>query len=172
MTSDSPQCRPPGCRGGKPAGSPAVDHTRADRPWARRPKGPPPPNRGPARPVGPGPAKRPREWAGAHPSILPRREKPPTTGGILHRQGMVVGWGSTEMMSEVDLRPDLTHRRRRTSTHIHKQTFPPSCTQTNIHTLAPHVDTQRQRSTISPASQRHTRTSKPYLCVGVMEREK
>ncbi len=28
-------------------------------PWARRPKGPPPPNRGPARPVGPGPAKRP-----------------------------------------------------------------------------------------------------------------
>ncbi len=32
--------------------------------------------------------------------------------------------------------------------------------------------TRRQRSTISPASQRHTRTSKPYLCVGVMEREK
>ncbi len=28
-------------------------------PWARRPKGPPPPNRGPARPVGPGPANRP-----------------------------------------------------------------------------------------------------------------
>ncbi len=32
--------------------------------------------------------------------------------------------------------------------------------------------TRRQRSTTSPASQRHTRTSKPYLCVGVMEREK
>ncbi len=28
-------------------------------PWARRPKGPPPHNRGPARPVGPGPANRP-----------------------------------------------------------------------------------------------------------------
>ncbi len=41
------------------------------------------------------------------------------------------------------LRPDLTHRRRRTSTHIHKQTFPPSCTQTNIHILAPHVDKQK-----------------------------
>ncbi len=47
-------------------------------PWARRPKGPPPHNRGPARPVGPGPANRPREWAGARPSILPRREKSPT----------------------------------------------------------------------------------------------
>ncbi len=32
--------------------------------------------------------------------------------------------------------------------------------------------TRRQRSTTSPASQRRTRTSKPYLCVGVMEREK
>ncbi len=32
--------------------------------------------------------------------------------------------------------------------------------------------TRRQRSTTSPASQRHTRTSKPYLCIGVMEREK
>ncbi|KAL0173799.1 hypothetical protein M9458_029767, partial [Cirrhinus mrigala] len=30
----------------------------------------------------------------------------------------------------------------------------------------------RQRSTTSPASQRHTRTPKPYLYVGVMEREK
>ncbi len=41
------------------------------------------------------------------------------------------------------LRPDLTHRRRRTSTHIHKHTFPPSCTQTNIHTFVPQVDTQK-----------------------------
>ncbi len=32
--------------------------------------------------------------------------------------------------------------------------------------------TRRQRSTTSPTSQRRTRTSKPYLCVGVMEREK
>ncbi len=32
--------------------------------------------------------------------------------------------------------------------------------------------TRRQRSTTSPASQRRTRTPKPYLCVGVMEREK
>ncbi len=32
--------------------------------------------------------------------------------------------------------------------------------------------TRRQRITTSPASQRRTRTSKPYLCVGVMEREK
>ncbi|KAL0150129.1 hypothetical protein M9458_054556 [Cirrhinus mrigala] len=34
------------------------------------------------------------------------------------------------------------------------------------------VATRRQRSTTSPAFQRHTRTSKPYLYVGVMEREK
>ncbi len=47
-------------------------------PWARRPKGPPPHNRGPARPVGPGPPIDRREWAGARPSILPRREKSPT----------------------------------------------------------------------------------------------
>ncbi len=32
--------------------------------------------------------------------------------------------------------------------------------------------TRRQRSTTSPASQRRTRTPKPYLCVGVMEWEK
>ncbi len=30
-----------------------------------------------------------------------------------------------------------------TSTHIHKHMSPPSCTQTNIHTFAPHVDTQK-----------------------------
>ncbi|XP_050961365.1 proline-rich protein 2-like [Labeo rohita] len=34
------------------------------------------------------------------------------------------------------------------------------------------VATRRQRSTTSPASQQHTRTPKPYLYVGVMEREK
>ncbi len=63
VTSDSHSVDAPGCRGGKPAGStgsrPHQGRPGQTGPWARRPKGPPPPNRGPARPVGPGPAKRP-----------------------------------------------------------------------------------------------------------------
>ncbi len=74
-------------------------------PWARRPKGPPPHNRGPARPVGPGPAESGPALARAS---CPGARNHQRTGGILHRQGMVVGWGSTKMMSEAEskARPD------------------------------------------------------------------
>ncbi len=77
-------------------------------PWARRPKGPPPHNRGPARPVGPGPPIDRREWAGARPSILPRREKSPTHRRHPPPAGHGGGWGSTKMMSEAEskARPD------------------------------------------------------------------
>ncbi len=126
-------------------------------PWARRPKGPPPPNRGPAKAS----RARPRQATAESGPALTRASCPGArnhqrTGGILHRQGMVVGWGSTEMMSEVESKPDLTHRRRRTSTHIHNQTFPPSCTQTNIHTLAPHVDTQNGHGTHTHTPHMHS----------------
>ncbi len=113
-------------------------------PWARRPKGPPPPNRGPARPVGPGPAKRPPRVGRRSPEHpAPARET--TNAPAASSTGRAWWWGGGRLRWWVrwSLRPDLTHRRRRTSTHIHKQTFPPSCTQTNIHTLAPHVDTQK-----------------------------
>ncbi len=107
-TSDSHSVGAPGCRGGKPQAPPAADHPRADRALGPETQRPPPHNRGPARPVGQAPPIDRREWAGARPSILPRREKSPTPGGILHRQGMVVGWGSTKMMSEAEskARPD------------------------------------------------------------------
>ncbi len=78
-------------------------------PWARRPKGPPPPNRGPARPVGPGPLQATAESGPALTrASCPGARNHQRTGGILHRQGMLVGWGSTEMMSEVEseARPD------------------------------------------------------------------
>ncbi len=108
-TSDKPQCR-----------RPRVPWRQARRlhrqptipgrtgPWARRPKGPHPT-------IGAqqGSRARPRhidrrEWAGARPSILPGARNHQRTGGILHRQGMVVGWGSTKMMSEAEskARPD------------------------------------------------------------------
>ncbi len=104
-------------------------------PWARRPKGPPPHNRGPARPVGPGPANRPPRGPALARASCPARNHQ-RTGGILHRQGMVVGWGSTKMMSAELKRPDLTHRRRRQA-HITQAMFPPSCTQTIFTHFAP-----------------------------------
>ncbi|KAL0186725.1 hypothetical protein M9458_018395, partial [Cirrhinus mrigala] len=47
-----------------PQAPPAAGHTRADRPWARQGGQAPPSNR--------------RKRASAHPSILPRSEKPAT----------------------------------------------------------------------------------------------
>ncbi|KAL0161188.1 hypothetical protein M9458_044913, partial [Cirrhinus mrigala] len=61
-----------GAMAASPQAPPAAGHTRADRPWARRSKGPPPPSRGQA------PPSNRRERASAHPSIPPRSEKPPT----------------------------------------------------------------------------------------------
>ncbi|KAL0201498.1 hypothetical protein M9458_004685, partial [Cirrhinus mrigala] len=79
---------------------PAAGHTRADRPWARRSKGPPPPSRGPAKPGGPGPAKQPPrsgQRSPEHPAPERETTNAPAAGGILHRQGVV---GGPEMMSE------------------------------------------------------------------------
>ncbi len=63
-------------------------------PWARRPKGPPPHNRGPARPVGPGPANRPAESGPALArASCPGARNHQRTGGILHRQAWWWGGG-------------------------------------------------------------------------------
>ncbi|KAL0149068.1 hypothetical protein M9458_055683 [Cirrhinus mrigala] len=65
-------------------------------PWARRSKGPPPPSRGPAKPGGPGPAKRPPrvgQRSPEHPAPERETTNALAAGGILHRQGVVVGWG-------------------------------------------------------------------------------
>ncbi|KAL0195020.1 hypothetical protein M9458_008592, partial [Cirrhinus mrigala] len=81
---------------------PAAGHTRADRPWARRSKGPPPPSRGPAKPGGPGPAKQPPrsgQHSPEHPAPERETTNAPAAGGILHRQGVV---GGPEMMSEAE----------------------------------------------------------------------
>ncbi len=144
VTSDSHSVDAPGCRGGKPAGS------TGSRPHQGRPgpgpgdQRPPTPQSGPARPVGPGPAKRPPKVGRRSPEHpAPARET--TNAPAASSTGRAWWWGGGRLRWWVrwSLRPDLTHRRRRTSTHIHKQTFPPSCTQMNIHTLAPHVDTQK-----------------------------
>ncbi|KAL0151748.1 hypothetical protein M9458_052974 [Cirrhinus mrigala] len=71
-----------------PQAPPAAGHTRADRPWARRSKGPPPPSRGPAEPGGPGPAKQlPRAGQRSPEHLAPEREttNAPAAGCILHR---------------------------------------------------------------------------------------
>ncbi|KAL0148068.1 hypothetical protein M9458_056608 [Cirrhinus mrigala] len=70
---------------------PAAGHTRADRPWARRSKGPPPPSQGPAKPGGPGPAKQPPrsgQRSPEHPAPERETTNAPAAGGILHRQGV------------------------------------------------------------------------------------
>ncbi len=108
-TSDSHSVGAPGCRGGKPAGSTGSRPSQGGPgPGPGDPKGPPPHNRGPARPVGPGPANDRREWAGARPSILPRREKSPTHRRHHPPAGHGGGVGSTKMMSEAEskARPD------------------------------------------------------------------
>ncbi len=115
------------------------------QPWARRPKGPPPPNRGPARPVGPGPAKRPPR-VGRRSLEHPAPARETTNAPAASSTGRACWWGGGRLRWWVrwSLRPDLTHRRRRTSTHIHKSIRShPSCTQTNIHTFVPQVDTQK-----------------------------
>ncbi len=99
----------PGCRGGKPAGSTGSRPSQGGTGLGPETKGPPPHNRGPARPVGPGPANRPPRVGRRPPEqSCPGARNHQRTGGILHRQGMVVGWGSTKMMSEAEskARPD------------------------------------------------------------------
>ncbi len=99
-TSDSHSVGAQGAVAASPQAPPAADHTRADRALGPEPKGPPPHNRGPARPVGPGPANRPprvgRRFA---PNILPRREKSQRTGGILH-PARAWWWGGVDLDDE------------------------------------------------------------------------
>ncbi len=83
-------------------------------PWARRPKGPPPHNRGPARPVGPGPANRPPRVGRRSPEHpAPAREI--TNAPAASSTGRAWWWGGGRLRWWVrrSLRPDLTHRRRR-----------------------------------------------------------
>ncbi len=77
-TSDSHSVGAQGAVAASPQAPPAADHPRRTGPWARRPKGPPPHNRGPARPVGPGPANRPPRVGRRSPEHPARREKSPT----------------------------------------------------------------------------------------------
>ncbi len=108
-TSDSHSVGAPGCRGGKPAGSTGSrPHQGGPGPGPGDPKAPTPQS---------GPSKasraRPRQSTAESGPALARASCPGArnhqrTGGILHRQGMVVGWGSTKMMSEAEskARPD------------------------------------------------------------------
>ncbi len=106
-TSDSHSVGAPGCRGGKPAGSTGSRPPRADR--ALGPPKAPHPTSGPSKAS----RARPRQSTAESGPALARASCPGArnhqrTGGILHRQGMVVGWGSTKMMSEAEskARPD------------------------------------------------------------------
>ncbi|XDV26245.1 hypothetical protein PO909_030004 [Leuciscus waleckii] len=108
-TPDSHSIDTQGAVMASPQAPPAADHTRADRPLGPEIQGPPTPQ--------PGPSKvsraRPRQATAESGPALARASCPGArnhqrTGGILQRQGMMVGWGSTEMMSEVEskARPD------------------------------------------------------------------
>ncbi len=140
-----PQCRRPRVpwRQG-PQAPPAADHTRADRALGPETQRPPTPQSGPSKAS----RARPRQATAEsgrrsleHPA--PARET--TNAPAASSTGRACWWGGGRLRWWVrwSLRPDLTHRRRRTSTHIHRHTFPPSCTQMNIRTFVPQVDTQK-----------------------------
>ncbi len=83
--------------------------TRADRALGPETQRPPTPQSGPSKAS----RARPRQSTAESGPALARASCPGArnhqrTGGILHRQGMVVGWGSTKMMSEAEskARPD------------------------------------------------------------------
>ncbi len=138
-TSDSHSVGAPGCRGGKPAGSTG----------SRPPQGGPGP--GPGDPKAPhpqsGPSKasraRPRQSTAESGPALARASCPGArnhqrTGGILHRQGMVVGWGRLRWWVRRSLRPDLTHRRRRQA-HIYTSICSHPHARKRIFTPSPHM---------------------------------
>ncbi|XP_050985773.1 basic proline-rich protein-like [Labeo rohita] len=167
-----------GAAAASPQAPPAAGHTRADRPLGPAIQGPPPPSQGPAKPGGPGPAKRP-------PRVGQRSPEHPAPERVLHRQGVVAPLppegqsapapGAEPLHSGVE-----TGRPPRFPAAAEKTTSPDPDRMANSSSQPPALDreqrtgvaTRRQRSTTSPASQRHTRTPKPYLYVGVMEREK
>ncbi|XP_050977645.1 basic salivary proline-rich protein 4-like [Labeo rohita] len=166
---------------------PAAGHTRADRPWARRSKGPPPPSRGPAKPGGPGPAKQPPRSGQRSPEHPARSEKPPThrrpgassTGRAWHHYPQRGNQRQTPELNPLHSGVE-TGRPPRYPAAAEKTTSPDPDRMASSSSQPPAPDkeqrtgvaTRRQRSTTSPASQQHTRTPKPYLYVGVMEREK
>ncbi|CAM4641753.1 unnamed protein product [Leuciscus chuanchicus] len=108
-TPDSHSIDTQGAVMASPQAPPAADHTRADRPLGPEIQGPPTPQPGPSKAS----RARPRQATAESGPALARASCPGArnhqrTGGILQRQGMMVGWGSTEMMSEVEskARPD------------------------------------------------------------------
>ncbi len=108
-------------------------------PWARRPKGPPPPNRGPARPVGPGPANRPPRVGRRSPEHpAPAREI--TNAPAASSTGRAWWWGGGRLRWWVrrSLRPDLTHRRRRQA-HIYTSICSHPHARKWIFTPSPHM---------------------------------
>ncbi|XP_050958766.1 basic salivary proline-rich protein 4-like [Labeo rohita] len=170
-----------------PQAPPAAGHTRADRPWARRSKGPQPPSRGPAKPGGPGPAKQPPRSGQRSPEHPARSEKPPThrrpgassTGRAWHHYPQRGNQRQTPELNPLHSGVE-TGRPPRSPAAAEKTTSPDPDRMASSSSQPPAPDREqrtgvamrRQRSTTSPASQRHTRTPKPYLYVGVMEREK
>ncbi len=108
-------------------------------PWARRPKGPPPHNRGPARPVGPGPANRPPRVGRRSPEHpAPAREI--TNAPAASSTGRAWWWGGGRLRWWVrqSLRPDLTHRRRRQA-HIYTSICSHPHARKRIFTPSPHM---------------------------------
>ncbi|XP_050994901.1 basic salivary proline-rich protein 4-like [Labeo rohita] len=155
---------------------PAAGHTRA-----------PPPSRGPAKPGGPGPAKQPPRSGQRSPEHPARSEKPPThrrpgassTGRAWHHYPQRGNQRQTPELNPLHSGVE-TGRPPRYPAAAEKTTSPDPDRMASSSSQPPAPDkeqrtgvaTRRQRSTTSPASQQHTRTPKPYLYVGVMEREK
>ncbi|CAM4576947.1 unnamed protein product [Leuciscus chuanchicus] len=99
-TPDSHSIDTQGAVMASPQAPPAADHTRADQPLGPEIQGPPTPQPGPSKAS----RARPRQATAESGPALARASCPGArnhqrTGGILQRQGMMVGWGSTEMMN-------------------------------------------------------------------------
>ncbi len=108
-------------------------------PWARRPKGPPPHNRGPARPVGPGPANRPQRVGRRSPEHpAPAREVTNAPAASSTGRAWWCGGGRLRWWVRRSLRPDLTHRRRRQA-HIYTSICSHPHARKRIFTPSPHM---------------------------------
>ncbi|KAL0149454.1 hypothetical protein M9458_055242 [Cirrhinus mrigala] len=135
-----------------PQAPPAAGHTRADRPWARRSKGPPPPSRGPAKPGGPGPAKQPPrsgQRSPEHPAPERETTNAPAAGGILHRQGVRGNQRQT---------PELNPLHSGVETGR-----PPRSPAAAEKTTSPDPDRMASSSSQPPAPDREQRTGAPPL---------
>ncbi|XP_050982026.1 mucin-1-like [Labeo rohita] len=165
---------------------PAAGHTRADRPWARRSKGPPP-LAGAQQSQG----ARPRQATAEIGPALTRASRPEretTNAPAAGASSTGRAWHHYPQRGNQRQTPELnplhsgveTGRPPRYPAAAEKTTSPDPDRMASSSSQPPAPDkeqrtgvaTRRQRSTTSPASQQHTRTPKPYLYVGVMEREK